>query len=116
MKRNMDLIREMLLWMEGEDDRLFIYNEFPVFNNDAESTIGHIALLKSAGFLDEPNKGVLLVTWEGHEFIEKVRDPEVWGKTKDGAAKIGSWSIKLLGEIASGLLKQKAAELGILPI
>lgn len=113
MKRDMELIRDMLLWMEGQDDRLFIFNQFPVFNQDSEATIGHIALLKSAGFLDEPRKGFLRVTWEGHEFIEKVRDPEIWSKTKDGASKIGSWGIKILGELASGYLKQKAGELGI---
>lgn len=109
----MDLVREMLLWMETHDDRLILLNEFALFRDDRDLTLGHIALLKSGGFVDEPQKGVLRITWEGHEFLDKVRDPEIWRKTKEGATKLNSWGIKLIGEMASGYIRAKATELGI---
>ncbi|MDY7099222.1 MAG: DUF2513 domain-containing protein [Pseudomonadota bacterium] len=113
MKRDMDLVREMLLWMEDHEDRLILVNEFKVFCDDSELTLGHIGILKSGGLIDEPQKGLLGVTWEGHEFLDKVRDPEIWTKTKEGASKLNSWGVKLIGEMASGFIRAKAVELGI---
>lgn len=43
----------------------------------------------------------------GHEFLESVRDPEVWKKTKNGAKKIGSFGIDLLSALAKDLIKKK---------
>ncbi|MEE4288434.1 MAG: DUF2513 domain-containing protein [Erythrobacter sp.] len=113
MKRDMDLIREMLLWMEAQDDRVILLTHFAVFRDDSELTLGHIALLQSAGFVDEPQRAVLRITWEGHEFLDKVRDPEIWRKTKEGASKLNSWGVKLIGEMATGFIRAKAVELGI---
>ncbi|WP_346033552.1 DUF2513 domain-containing protein [Erythrobacter westpacificensis] len=112
MKRDMDLIREILLWMENQDDDAFFFIHIPDFGRH-EDTIGHVLMLKSAGFLYESQKGVLRMSWEGHEFLDKVRDEEIWRKTKEGANKMESWSVKLLGELATGYIKLKAAELGL---
>lgn len=113
MKRDMDLIREILLWMEAHEDRLIRLLGFKIFRDDEELTLGHISMLKSGGLIDEPQRGLLRVTWEGHEFLDKIRDPEIWAKTKAGASQLGSWSVKLLGEMATGYVKAKAAELGL---
>ena len=40
------------------------------------------------------------ISYEGHEFIEKIREPKIWKKTKDISSKAGAFSIKLLGTIA----------------
>ncbi|MBD2841317.1 DUF2513 domain-containing protein [Erythrobacter rubeus] len=53
------------------------------------------------------------MTWEGHEFLDKVRDPEIWRKTKKGASELNSWGVKLIGEMATGYIRAKATELGI---
>ena len=113
MKRDMDLVREILLWMEEHEDRLILSNEFKVFQDDREKTLGHIAILKSGSLIDEPQQGLLRITWDGHEFLDKIRDPEVWRKTKEGASKVNSWGFKLIGDIASGLIRAKVADLGI---
>ncbi|MFU7529179.1 DUF2513 domain-containing protein [Qipengyuania sp. ASV99] len=109
----MDLIREMLLWMEEHDDRLILLNEFKLFRDNRELTLAHIAMLKSAEFVVENDHRCLAITWQGHEFLDKVRDPEIWRKTKEGATKLNSWGVKLIGEMASGYIRAKAAELGI---
>lgn len=114
MKRDMDTVRELLLWMEAKPDGLFTYHDLPGFP-DFESTIEYVQLLTSGGFLTAPTGTTrsFRMTWEGHDFLDKTRDEEVWSKTKAGAAKLGSWSVKILSDLASGFIKQKAAELGL---
>ena len=53
------------------------------------------------------------ITWAGHEFLDTVRDPEIWRKTKNGADQLGSWTIKILADMASGYVRAKAQELGL---
>lgn len=47
------------------------------------------------------------LTWKGHEFLDNIRDPAIWRETKDGAKKLGGFSIELLGALAKGLVKKK---------
>jgi hypothetical protein len=112
MKRDMDIIRDLLLWMEEQPEHMFLYGELPEFGPNY-ATIAHAQMLLSGGYLEQSQQQTLRISWEGHEFLEKVRDPEVWTKTKAGAAKVGSWSIKLLGDIATGYVRAKAGELGL---
>lgn len=85
----------------------------------------HVSLLIDAGLiraleLSDPSspEGFWLqdpqLTWDGHEFLDKIRDPKIWKKTKEGAQVIGTWSISVLKEIAVSIAKQKAIEYGIL--
>ena len=112
MKRDMEVIRELLLWLEEQESFAVIGNQIPDFG-DRPKTIGHLALLESGGFVYQSQKGVYRVSWDGYEFLDKVRDPEIWNKTKDGAAKVGSWSIKFLGDLATGFMRAKAIEFGL---
>lgn len=75
--------------------------------------VGYIQLLLSGGLLESSQRSVYRISWAGHEFLDSVRDPEIWRKTKDGATKVGSWSLKLLGEMATGFVRAKAVELGL---
>lgn len=115
MKRDMDLVRQILLAVEGSSDLIVL--SFTV-DTDPQTKQFHLRLLQDAGHLSyekSPAGGMYgwRMTWTGHEFLDEVRDPEIWRKTKEGADKVGSWSIKLLGEIASGLIRAKAIELGL---
>ena len=53
---------------------------------------------------------VKALTWEGREFLDSVRNPETWAKTKEGAHKIGTWSISLLSDMAKAYAKHLAKE------
>jgi hypothetical protein len=54
------------------------------------------------------------LTWEGHDFLDAVRDPEVWKRTMDGAGKMGGWTFGLLKDLGAAYLKHVAKErLGI---
>lgn len=44
------------------------------------------------------------LTWSGHQFLDTIRDPEVWKKTKRIASKLTSVSITMLSSIGSQVL------------
>jgi hypothetical protein len=112
VKRDMDTIRSLLLWMEAQNSDMFLMQMLPDLP-DRETTMGHAQMIISGGYLDASPQGTLRVTWAGYEFLDKVRDPDIWRKTKEGAEKVGSWSVKLLADIATGFIRAKAIELGL---
>ncbi|WP_167804211.1 DUF2513 domain-containing protein [Limosilactobacillus fermentum] len=46
------------------------------------------------------------ITWKGHEFLDNIRDPEVWGKTKSITGKFASVSVSLVSNIASQVISK----------
>ena len=47
------------------------------------------------------------ITYFGHEFIEQIKDDNNWNKVKEVAKKVGSSSIDILLQIATGVLTNK---------
>ena len=47
------------------------------------------------------------LTWQGHEFLDTVRDPEIWRKTKERAGSVASVGVSFIWEIAKAELKAK---------
>ena len=47
------------------------------------------------------------ITYFGHEFIEQIKDDNNWNKVKDVAKKVGSSSIDILLQLATGVLTNK---------
>lgn len=123
MKRDMDLVRSILLALEeSPTPTVEGYLELP--GVDQGPVTYHLHLLHDAGYVRayeardaNTEYGFLMqdasLTWRGHEFLDDIRDAEIWKKTKAGAAKAGSWSVGLLGELARGYLRQKAGQLGL---
>jgi hypothetical protein len=113
----MDLVREILLAVEddvhsfgsGTDDgRLAAYPD--------EQVLYHVELLEQAALLAGVSVltgavcRVQTLTWQGHDFLDTVRDPEVWTRTKDGASRMGGWTFGLLKDIGAAYLKHIAKE------
>ena len=115
MKRDPELIRAILLKVEEHHDHIM-----PNIGAEThyQTLSGHVNLLQDAGYLSpaQPTTRTTYgyrITWQGHEFLDTTRDTEIWAKTKNGAEKLGSWSIKLLGELAVGFVRAKAVEMGV---
>lgn len=120
MKRDMELFRSLLLKIEDEGNPTL--REMPEIEGRERDEVGeHIRMGVEAGIIDAidarsfdgPNYFELRLTWNGHEFLDATRDPEIWEKTKAGAAKVGSTSMKLMFEIATGYAKAELSRLGI---
>ncbi|EIT7132096.1 DUF2513 domain-containing protein [Vibrio parahaemolyticus] len=89
MKRDMELIRKLLLTMEENPRQL------EVEGYDKNQVKYHALLLIEAGFLDGNVSDTLAntsvvpsfvsvnrLTWDGHEFLDNIRKEEVWNTIK----------------------------------
>ncbi len=43
----------------------------------------------------------------GHDFLNSIRDPEVWNETKKMVQASGGFTLDLLKDLAKGLIKKK---------
>jgi hypothetical protein len=123
MQRDMDLIRDLLLGIE-QDQRLdgtcYIvpdqqdnFGIIGIKNNSLQEVAYHLAMLIEAGFvegdkgtLDRAMPGITKLTWQGHEFLDAIRDPGIWGKTKERLKGLPSAGIAIIGEIAKAEIKK----------
>ncbi|MBC3803996.1 DUF2513 domain-containing protein [Acetobacterium fimetarium] len=94
MKRDMELIREILLTVEEKYVDTWLHNnEIQIDGYDMKIIGYHCAILHDAGMIydyeGQYGDGELLqfgvgrLTWEDHEFLDKIKSDTVWNKTKD---------------------------------
>ena len=89
MKRDIDLIKEVLIQIETSKAPA---KNIDVFVKEIEPEVisYHISLLYEAGFINaEDTSGFgtyrwipTSLTWQGHEFLDGIRNDTVWGKLK----------------------------------
>lgn len=117
MKRDMDLIRELLLEIEEFEGKPSSSMLTGRRNEHDEYFVSeHLRLLLDAelinGVVHQALKGPFAVlgisiTWKGYDFLDSVRDPVVWQKTKEAAKATGGLSLDLLKALAKGLVRKK---------
>ncbi len=127
MQRDMDLVRAILLAVEAKSSSEGVWSkDFPV-PGDYESDLvrTHIITMASAGFFafeatrstTNPDRliDVLVfdLSWKGHEFLDTIRDPEIWRRTKGGVKKIGSASFDVVIDIAKSIARGVLQNAGI---
>jgi len=49
----------------------------------------------------------MTLTWEGHEFLESIRDDARWGKVKDVMGKVGGFVYEIAKSVAIELMKNQ---------
>lgn len=90
MKRDWDLVREILLALEAKPDADYGLHALAGFDN--EKLAYHAQLLLDGGLifgrvqrthLDRPTSvSMLRLTWAGHELLAHMQDPKVWEEVK----------------------------------
>lgn len=121
MKRDMDLIRSLLIAVESKPS-----NERAVYLPPMSREIDHHLKLLTQHRLISLNYGPARdedagkwyifaeLTWEGHDFVDAVRDETVWAKTKEGVNAAGGFSFDILKALAKAFLKKQIeARLGL---
>lgn len=107
MKRDNDLIRELLLEMEAANDFRFDPHD-SLSNSDVEKRIYHMKLLEDHGYVTAAGKYHIRLTSAGHDFIDAMRDEGIWKKTKDAVARAGgNATLDIIKEIATAFLKKQ---------
>lgn len=125
MKRDMDLVRHILMTVESADAPLEIPDLTPRDRNYEEVAF-HINLMRGRGLLDAsealvvdggayPIGHVNALTWDGFDYLEAIRDNGVWAKTKQVVKEaVGSTTFAIIKQTAE-LVAMNAikAQLGI---
>jgi len=123
MKRNMDVIRAILLAEEKPTNPKSVHGLTEIPGVDPLVAAYHVALLKDDGYVeatvDKKANGLpwrflgLRLTWRGHEFLDAMRDDTVWRKVKERVIKPGvSWTASMLFE---ALKNEARIRLGLPP-
>jgi hypothetical protein len=119
VKRDMELLRSILLKFEAESPA----NTFKINEPNApegvapDIFVAHCALLRDAGFIKHKEDLIgrkdktCEITWEGFEFLDTVRDPEIWRKTREAAEKARGFTVEILQDLAKGFIKTQLMKL-----
>jgi hypothetical protein len=113
MKRDMDLVRQILL----EVEKLSFTNnvvEISLEGYTSEEINYHLIILADAGLLavDYVRAGKkdyiwksIRLTWDGHEFLDAARDNNRWEKAKGTMQKAGGFVLPVLMQLLTQYLK-----------
>lgn len=118
MKRDMDVIRKILLALERLDALPNGYHHFSEQNQLMVEGVSwnevypHLELLYDAGLYKSVRSNpdwrkFRMLTWDGHDFLESVRNEDIWEQTKDGLAAAGGFTFDLAKALAKGFIKKK---------
>lgn len=125
MKRDMDLVRSILLALEAVPEGQDVPNPLLIEGYSEEVVGHHVYLLGQAGLLKVANFGYLSgsseqalplnVTWAGHDFIDTMRSQDVWEKTKQAMKEAGGGGFGMMLEfgkkVAEGFMRKKLKDL-----
>jgi hypothetical protein len=125
MKRDMDLVRKILMACEASDSG-FAPRQLTVEGYPPDQVSYHVMLMDQAGLLKgenlthsshtTPEWRVLYLTWAGHEFLEAARNDTTWNKAKGAVAGVGGMAFDVLKTVLIGYATQKANQLlGLAP-
>ncbi len=112
MKRDMELIRKVLLYIEEHADGERLIREWHIEGHDFKEVSYHVKLLVEHGLVNGRSSGIdqyLLwyadsLTWPGHDFLDSIKNDTVWEKIKSGIKNKGLE----IGQVSFGVLKEYA--------
>ena len=108
MKRDMNTIRDILLKIEETPRERLDYLEPPTGCSYTKMT-EHLIMLDDAGFIEgeliatfqERRYLVHNITWDGHDYLETIRNPEVWKKVQEKLKPVGGdFAVEVVKELA----------------
>ena len=121
MKRDMELVRKMLLAMEEQDSYRTKY-PLTIDGYDENTILHHAWLMQNAGLIAcgeignpkpkdiAPQASPICINWEGYEFLANARDPEAWDKARavlnDTGRDLSQVSLTVLTSILAEIAKK----------
>ncbi|MFH1049427.1 MAG: DUF2513 domain-containing protein [bacterium] len=126
MKRNKDLIRDILLFAgskNGQFEMTFDENydtdagiDFPDYKTG--DVVGHFKLLIDDDYIDgeyfDIESGIILsvsinsITMKGYDLLDAIRDKGIWAEVKNELGVAGeSWSLEVMAKLAIKILAKK---------
>jgi hypothetical protein len=122
MKRDMDLVRKIILDSEGRSEDEMQHGN-PEIDGYSEEVIGHhVFLMWQAGLLDavectagESSRQALILnmTWKGHDFADASRSSAAWDHAKKIMSKVGAGGIDMMIDVLKHIAREQLQKLGI---
>ena len=117
MKRNMDLCRLILFKIEDEYKSTALSN-LQIDGYDIEIIAYHCDLLFEAGLIKSYKPtyasdkiyffSVGALTWEGHDFLDKIRENTMWNRTKNSIKENAlPMTLEVIKTIATSLINDQ---------
>lgn len=116
MKRNLDLIRTILLCLEeANPNELLTVSSFVTDEYDEHTISLHIKLLLDCNYIEAtPVRYISMqfddfrisrITSSGYDYLDSVRNENVWTKTKEKISEVGeSVSLDVVKKVASSTI------------
>ena len=122
MRLNQDCVRDSLLYFEYYLTNTNVFILAPYLYTSNQYLEGYsnpdflytCLKLKEAGFINcditnyidspIPKLTVHSITWNGHKFLDNIRDINIWSKTKNILTPLKSISVDLISETASKVI------------
>ena len=121
MKRDMDLVRAILLAVE-EHDHGFAPDELEIDGYTQEQIAYHASIMIDGGLVEgidqttggseSPEAAIRHLTWAGHDFIAAAREPTRWNQAKEAVKKVGGATFAVWTAVLTELVKKN---LGLSP-
>lgn len=116
MRLNHNCVRDFLIFIE-ENLRYGYYfevNKKVINNHDQEDIVYAADKLFEAGFINANRQGcgtndlptihIYSITWEGHKFLDNIRDEKIWEETSDIVSSFSSVSLGIIGNVAAQII------------
>ncbi len=122
MKRDMDLMRRILLRIEERSDvppKTLCLDDFLDFHENVHVISLHIDLLCDAGLIEVMNTSIedgvkdfdiTRLTLAGYEYLDAIRDYRVWLLVKKKIEFVGGATLDIIKQLA---VKELAKQLGL---
>lgn len=108
MRLNHDCIRDILLYVEEnityDIESVDVENLISKFSSKYDKNtinyhikqIGNASLVEEVFYSEDSPELISDLTWEGHEYVNNIRDSKVWAKLKDLTKNLASVSLSVL--------------------
>lgn len=117
MRRDMDLVREILLAIEKDEKDPLAWVELELPNRSRKEVAYHVMLMNQAGLVAARDVSTMgddgfdwrpkSLTWQGHEFLEAARNDTIWRKAVGKMVEVtGGVSLDVLKDLLIAYGKQ----------
>ena len=114
VQRDMDLIRELLLRIEQDprtNGKEWVQVDWTGMNHSQEEIAYHLGILVQADLIRANVTGsmpmVSSLTWDGHEFLDNIKDVGVWRQVKVRIAGLPGLALPVIAKIAEAEIMKK---------
>lgn len=120
MKLNHECVRDLLLSIEQSETQNYLFlrhlKEMPLLSSYSDEEIIYTASkLREKNFIIAKQLtgdgkifdiAISEMTWDGHEFLDNIRDNQVWKATKEISSKITGASLSILADVAKSYISK----------